>query len=417
MTAPERRSLTDLVVADSGTWGDEADENDGSPVLRSTNIHNFELDLTDCAWRRIPERDAERKRLADGDILVTASSGSLDHIGKCCLFRQPPGGRPYYFSNFILRLRPRPDRLEPRWLFYWLSSSRGRAALASMNSTTSGLRNLNKSAYLTQRVPLLPLGEQRRIAAILDKADGVRRKRQGAIRMASEFLSSAFLEMFGDPVLNPRGWPSKQLTDLVRRGGSIVDGPFGSSLKPECYVDAGVRVIRNFNIGDDLFDDSEFKYVTSEKFSSIKRSEVRPGDILISTKGTVGNVCLMPSLPGPSVLSASGTVRIRLSDSAELLNDILVSQMILPSFKQRVKSRQAGSNQKYLNLSAIKSFEVIVPPLKLQDRFSELKAGVAKYALRLKQTAQETETLVRALQSDVFGAREVAAGKHGRQAS
>jgi type I restriction enzyme S subunit len=65
------------------------------------------------------------------------------------------------------------------------------------------------------KIPLPPLAEQKRIAAILDKAEAIRRKREQAIKLADEFLRSLFLDMFGDPVSNPKGWPQKPLRDCV----------------------------------------------------------------------------------------------------------------------------------------------------------------------------------------------------------
>lgn len=157
-----------VLLSDSGTWGDDAPPGDGDPVLRSTNIDDFRMSLADPAWRRIPPNDVERKRLATGDIIVTKSSGSPDHIGKCAMFIDPDDGERYYFSNFMLRLRANPDRIHPAWLFHWLSSPRGRFELGRLNNTTSGLRNLSVPRYLQQLVPVPPLDVQAEVVARLN---------------------------------------------------------------------------------------------------------------------------------------------------------------------------------------------------------------------------------------------------------
>jgi type I restriction enzyme S subunit len=218
---------------------------------------------------------------------------------------------------------------------------------------------------------------------MLDKADAIQRKRWEAIRLMEEFLRSAFLDLFGEPVENLKGWEKVTLAQLAPNKGQIVDGPFGSSLKPECYVPRGVHVIRNFNIQDEYFDHSAFKYITKEKFSEIHRSEVKKDDILISTKGTIDNICKMPDLLRPSVLSASGTVRVRLPANATLRVDFLVSQMVNPYFKQYMKHFEAGTNQKCLNLTAIKKMKVIIPPLELQDKYFKVRAGSWSVVRRL----------------------------------
>ena len=221
MTLETVRLQDAVCLADTGTWGDKAAPPKGVPVLRSSNMQSGKLVLKDVARRAVSDKHRDTKRLADGDLIVTMSSGSPAHIGKCCIFQQPPDDQEYYFSNFTLRLRARPHTADPRWLFYWLSSPRGRAVLEAMNSTTSGLRNLNRSLYLSQRIPLPSLPEQRRIAVILDKASAVRRKRQETLDLADQFLRSAFLDMFGDPVTNPKGWEIVTLEQVCTR---VTDG-------------------------------------------------------------------------------------------------------------------------------------------------------------------------------------------------
>ena len=96
---------------------------------------------------------------------------------------------------------------------------------------------------------LPPLPEQRRIAAILDKADAIRRKRQEAIRLTDQFLRSAFLEMFGDPASNRKGFPRVKLSDLAAADG-IKCGPFGTQLSKSEYRSAGVPLwgIKHVNV-------------------------------------------------------------------------------------------------------------------------------------------------------------------------
>lgn len=277
-------------------------------------------------------------------------------------------------------------------------------SIADMEKHLHGatMRHINRFEFLETKIPLPPLEEQKRIAAILDKADAIRRKRAEALRLTDQFLQSVFLDMFGDPVTNPKGWPTIALGELAPDKGLIVDGPFGSSLKPECYVPEGVRVIRNFNIHDDFFDDSAFKYVTQDKFEEIRRSEVTASDILLSTKGTIGDVCLMPEFEGPSVLSASGTVRIRIPEDAPATPQFVASQMAHPSYKSNIHSFQAGSNQKYLNLSGIREMRLIIPPVLLQDVYLRIRNKKRESFYQVKNAECLTIDLFNALTSRAF---------------
>lgn len=211
-----------LADAQSGTWGTPPKE-DGSdfPILRSTNIHDANLILDDIALRSVSHESAMRFQLSDGDIIVTSSSGSAHLIGKNALFRQPVNGRCYLFSNFTLRLRPRRDIVVPKYLHLYLNSSQAKSELLRIQSTTSGLRNLNISQYLSQRVPLPLVTEQHKIVQILDQADALRKKHAQAEAKAVRILPALFNKLFGDPGIWENGRSTVPLGELVDlQGGS-----------------------------------------------------------------------------------------------------------------------------------------------------------------------------------------------------
>jgi type I restriction enzyme S subunit len=122
-------------------------------------------------------------------------------------------------------LRPRPGRIERRYLAYLLRHE-DFLAYAEKHSSRTNIPKINRDALLEYEILLPPIPEQRRIADILDKADAIRRKRKEAIALTDDLLRSAFLEMFGDPVTNPKGWPVKPLGDVAQlfAGNSLPSG-------------------------------------------------------------------------------------------------------------------------------------------------------------------------------------------------
>lgn len=304
------------------------------------------------------------------------------------------------FNQDVKAVVPAND-VDPRYLARCLRSLEPHV-LGAAEESSHGTKRLPGHVFENLAIPLPPLPEQRRIADILDKADAIRRKRREAIALTEELLRSAFLEMFGDPVTNPKGWAAIRIDEVAHEPGSLVDGPFGSSLKPEHYTATGVRVVRNYNINDDFFDDSQFKYVTEAKFEELRRSEVSPGDVLITTKGTVGDVCLMPKVAGPSVLSASGTVRLRVPDDVGLLPEFVVAQMIQPTFKRYLHSFEAGSAQQYLNLSGIRKMRLIRPDISEQRSLVEKRKRIRAVQRRLAASLDQSSGLFDALVHRAF---------------
>ncbi len=354
---------------------------------------NVDSGIVTCTVESITKMglDAIRGRLFPAGTILFAMYGSVGKIAWA--------GRELSTNQAILGIEIKDsETLDGNYLFRWLQSQRNR-----FEADATGVAQKNLSVGYLRDLSILvpPIDGQRRIAAVLDKADAIRKKRREAIKLADELLSSAFLQLFGDPVRNERGWVQSSLGEIAPGRGEIVDGPFGSSLKPDQYVGDGVRVIRNFNVRPGYFDTSAYKYVTPQKFEEIRRSEVCTGDLLISTKGTVGNVCLMPALEGPSVLSATGTVRIRIS-ARDVQPSFVMYQMLMPQYQRYIKENQSGAVQQYLNLSGIRDLAIILPPHDLQLKFVETARRVNGLMQKAQTSFREADHLVSSLAHRAF---------------
>lgn len=130
-------------------------------------------------------------------------------------------------------------------------------------------------------IPLPPLDEQKRIAAILDKADAIRQKRKQAISLADEFLRSVFLDMFGDPVTNPKGWEVRSIRDFITIQG-------GYAFKSSDFTEDGVPVVKIGNANKHGFTTKNIAFINPENSEKLKQYELYAGDLLMSLTGTVG---------------------------------------------------------------------------------------------------------------------------------
>ena len=358
-----------LQLHDSGCWGDEATPADGAPVLRSTNINDGTLSVDAPAWRLLSLRDRKNKKLNHGDILVTKSSGSADHIGKCAMFVDGGEQTSYYFSNFTLRLRAKADRADSRYIFYWLNSSPGKAALRALSTTTTGLRNLDTHRYLNQLVPLPPVDEQRRIAVILDKADAIRRKRRQALAEIDALLRSTYAHVLGH--LNPElaAWPLRSIEELASPCcGSMRTGPFGSDLRHSEFVDEGVAVLGIDNAVNNAFEWAERRYITEDKYERLRRYRVYPGDVIVTIMGTTGRSAVAPD-DIPEAITTKHLATIT-PDKKQILPEVLSFAIHSdPLVIHQIRRANKGAIMSGLNLGIIKSLELRSAPLRLQERF------------------------------------------------
>ncbi len=389
------QTLDDLVeLADSGTWGDDGTPGTDSPVLRSTNIAENRLSLSEPAWRVIPASDQVRRKLATGDIIVTKSSGSPDHIGKCAIFDDPTDGKDYYFSNFMLRLRAKKGHADPRWLHYWLTSDSGRFILQQMNSTTTGLRNLSVGQYLQQRIPTPPLPEQRRIADILDKADAIRRKRQEAQSELIRLIDSQFLNVFGDPLANPKKWVAGKFDDHL----TLVQ--YGPRFFNEAYSSDGIRIVRI----TDLDRQGRLEYDAMPRMTVSEKDResflLRNGDLLLARSGaTVGKTALIDEA-APECIAGAYFIRLRFTHKIRPL----FAQMVLRSkpVQTIIAEKSKQSAQQNFNGPAIRALPLPAPPTKLQDEFVAFYKNAIESGKRLLKASNEVNDLFNSLVQRAF---------------
>ncbi|MFM7855070.1 MAG: restriction endonuclease subunit S, partial [Flammeovirgaceae bacterium] len=290
-------------------------------------------------------------------------------------------------------------RISNVFLYHFLKANKDKT-----NSKAVGaiFKNLTTDQLKEIEVPTPDLKTQQKIAGILEQADAARQKRKQANQLTEQFLQSAFLEMFGDPVRNEKGWEVKELGELGYDKNSIVDGPFGSSVNTKVdYIDDGeIPVIRTKNVGTFEFFVEDLKFMSREKFETVKRSSVIHGDIILTKVGTIGNVCIFPNLFSQAVLSTTGSCRIRVN--RDIVNSIYLLHY-LNLYKPMMMKWASTAVQAFLNMAQIKSFKVPLPPLPLQQKFAALVEQVERLRTKQRESERELENLFQSLMQKYFG--------------
>ena len=376
--------------------------------MRTKNVQQ-DLDQSDliAVSPKFVKRDEQY--LHEGDLLVS-SANSWNLVGKTCYvpnlsYKATAGG-------FISIVRPNRKQVEPRYLYHWLSSDRTQHYARLCGRQTTNISNLDRHRFLELKLPIPPLEEQRRIAAILDKADAVRRKRKEAIALTEDLLRSAFLEMFGDPVANPnvkmlpKGW-IKTNVDSIKADAkwSCVGGPFGSNLTTKDYVAIpGVPVIRGNNLSKEslYISESGFTYVSQEKADSLLQNIAYPGDILFTQRGTLGQVGMLPedSRFPRYVVSQS---QMKLTPDLNIVSPTwLVTYFQSPVALRTLRTQVLATGVPHINLSILKNFPVNLPPIEQQKKYSKFCKQHLLILEKQKNSCSEAEDLFDSLLQRAF---------------
>lgn len=339
------------------------------------------IDVVDHDARRFADVGQGYTPFMADDVLVAKITPCFEN-GK--IAQAKPTHRFAFGSTEFHVVRSDRDALDSRYLVHFLRQDRIRLEGKRKMTGSAGQRRVPEHFLASLQIPLPPLPEQRRIAAILDQADALRTKRCAALTRLDELTQSIFLDMFGDPAINPKGWPVKAMGGLATK---FSDGPFGSNLKSKHYTDNGVRVVRLQNIGVGEFIDDDAAYISDDHFSMLKKHECRPGDVLVGTLGDPNlRACIQPKWLTVA-LNKADCVQIR--PDTQVANATFICGLLnQPSTERMARNLMLGQTRVRISMGRLRGLHVPVPPIKLQREFEARVAAVEK--LRAKQLSAQT---------------------------
>lgn len=284
-----------------------------------------------------------------------------------------------------------------------LLRSQGFLSFATSLSNRANIPKLNRGQLLAFQFELPPLDEQRRIAAILDEADALRAKRHQVLAHFDDLSQSIFVDMFGDPITNPRGWPQIPLGDLlwgVESGRSPV-----CESRPAESDEWGILKLGAVTYG--VFNEAENKAYLGDS-TSMASNEVRPGDLLMTRKnasGLVGAVALVGKVRS-KLLLPDLIFRLVVRDE-HASKDFLQALLMNPRKRQEVRGLASGSAGSMPNISKarLQGLPVVVPPVGLQRQFANRMQAVRSQRAEHGDQASRGLELVRSLQARAFSGR------------
>lgn len=302
----------------------------------------------------------------DGDLLVAKITPCFQN-GKIA---QANLGQPHGAGSTEFHvIRPDRSRLHDRFLLWFLRQPYIRIAGERRMTGSGGQRRVPEAYLANLDIPTPPLEEQKRIAQVLDEVDALRTKRREAIILLNELAQSLFLDMFGDPVVNPMRWNRNPMSSFLER---IDSGKSPKCLeRPASSEEWGVLKLSSVTQG--TYAPGENKALPAGTEIDDK-NEVQAGDLLFTRKNT-------PDLVATSVYVEQTTKKLLIPDLIfRLVNkhDAPVDRVYLhnliayPSKRKKLQALASGSSSSMSNISKAKllNFECEIPPLNLQQKFT-----------------------------------------------
>jgi type I restriction enzyme, S subunit len=366
----------------------------GIAFLRVQNIEHgkvfFEKETLhiDEKTHRILKRSQIRAR----DILVTIAGS----IGRAAIV---PDNAPDLNCNQAVAIVRIQDKVFHPYLRLWLESEDAQTQMRGA-TVTGTISNLSLTQLGNLQVPLPPIAQQKRIAAILDQAEALRSHRREAIGLLDELGRSVFLEMFGD--VEENDWVMATIENILSPvNGAIRTGPFGSQLLHSEFTTEGIAVLGIDNAVSNEFRWSERRFISESKYHELKRYTVKPNDVIITIMGTCGRCAVVPN-DIPLSINTKHLCCITLDQNKCLPKFLHAYFLMHPIARQYLEQTMKGAIMAGLNMGIIRQMPIPLVPLPLQQQFAQRIAAIEALKATQREALSQLDALFASLQHRAF---------------
>jgi type I restriction enzyme S subunit len=255
------------------------------------------------------------------------------------------------------------------------------------------------STFANMEVKLPPLATQKRIAEILDAADALRRKDQELLKKYDELAQAIFIDMFGDPVKNEKGWETDILKNVTNKIGSGATPTGGKT----AYKKEGISLIRSMNIYDFSFKWKDLAFIDETQATRLNNVTVESKDVLFNITGA--SVCRCSIVPDELLPARVNQHVAIIRTQKESLNPIFLNHLLVSdSVKTKLLGVGAGGGavMEAITKDQLEQFEIVLPPIKLQNKFEDLIDNVFSQKSNEITALKESEGLFNSLIQKAF---------------
>lgn len=288
-----------------------------------------------------------------------------------------------------------------KYLYYYLI---GNVKKIETMFRGAGLKHLNKNELMQMEIGNIDKEEQNKIVNQLEKIDNVIDKKKGQLEDLDNLIKSLFVEMFGDPILNPMKWKVKKLGELSNK---VMSGntPKGGD---RVYVSSGIEFYRSQNVWNNKIEKDDIAYIDEETHKKMLKSSLKHDDLLITKTGRIntensslGRTSLYVGEDDKANINGHVyLVRLNEGENHEFILRILISN----EYREYIRSVCVGGiDKRQLNKEHIENFPIIYPPIVLQNQFADIVKQIDKQKFEIQKSLKEMEELKESLMNKYFG--------------
>lgn len=381
----------------SGEWGTDDIDGTGIPVLRTTNFTNDGIvSYENVVSRTIAKKNIEKKYLKTGDIIIEKSGGSdKQPVGRVVFYDGPE--HMYLFNNFtgLLRVKDR-EKWDPKYIFYSLFFNYIKGGTKAYENKTTGLHNLKTDDYVSKyEVKEIDIERQRAKCKRLDMLYEIIRLQRNQIIKFDELIKSRFVEMFGDPIHNEKGWKTstiEQACDEIYGGGTP------SKSHPEYYENGNIPWVSSKDMKTDVLYDSQIHINQLGVNNSTAKIVPENSVIMVIRSGILKHT--LPVAINAIPITVNQDLKVFIPNK-NILTRFLAIQLKL--HEKDILSGVRAVTADNIEFNSLKQRKIIVPPLEIQQQFLDFIEQIDKSKSTVQKRLNKLQTLQKSLMQQYFG--------------
>ena len=389
-----KKKLKDVISKEfKGLWGTDFSD-DGIPVIKTNNMtYEGRIDFSDICVRNIPYKEAENNFLKKGDLIIEKSGGTKTHsVGYVNIFEGEDDK--YVCNNFILPLRPNTELVFPKYLFWHLHGMYEAGCFSDCYNKTTGIQNLQKKTYFSKDINLPSKEEQQKIAAHLDTIQSAIDNKKQQLSLLDEAVKSKFVEMFGENPVENGKWKVERLGNLC----TITSGGTPDRKNEEYWKNGTIPWVKTTELQNNELSIVE-EYITEKGLDESAAKIVPEETILLAMYGQ-GKTRGMTAFLKIQASTNQACACILPTKSKELSQRFIWYFLIMNY--ENIRNLAVGCNQLNLNSNLVKSIQIPIPPLDLQNQFAAFVQQIDKSKFVVKQQITDLQELLDSKMQEYF---------------